>query len=47
MEMLLWTSIVERVPNSTVESHQPTLQPETGQAINAQRIADDMNGLIG
>lgn len=32
MEMLLWNSLVKGVPDARVESRQPPLPPETGQA---------------
>jgi len=45
MEMLLWNSLVEGVPNGVIESRQPPLPPETGQSLTAQGLPGGLNDL--
>lgn len=45
MEMLLWNSLVEGVPDATVHSRQPPLPPETGQATTAAGLPGGLDSL--
>jgi uncharacterized protein (DUF302 family) len=45
MEMLLWNSLTKGVPEARVESRQPPLPPETGQATTAGGLPGGLDSL--